>query len=71
MNKEIPKFHKTFNPILDILSNGKILHTREMQRLVIEKYYPKLTKEVEEDTNILNFYTEENKKVKGVATSDI
>jgi restriction system protein len=39
MNQEIPKFHETFNPILEILSNGKILHTREMQKLVIEKYY--------------------------------
>ena len=39
MNQEIPKFHETFNPILEILSNGEIIHTREMQKKVIEKYY--------------------------------
>ena len=39
---EIPKFHETFNPILDVLSNGQTIHTREMQRLVIEKYYATL-----------------------------
>jgi restriction system protein len=119
MNLEIPKFHETFNPILEILSDGKIIHTREMQKLVIEKYYSNLPKElleektksgeilinnriawgksylkkggyihyperghvqitekgktqknkltlkeVEEDSNILNFYTEENSKIK-------
>lgn len=119
MNSEIPKFHETFNPILEILSDGKIIHTREMQKLVIEKYYSNLPKElleektksgeilinnriawgksylkkggyihyperghvqitekgktqknkltlkeVEEDSNILNFYTEENSKIK-------
>jgi len=119
MNLEIPKFHETFNPILEILSDEKIIHTREMQKLVIEKYYSNLPKElleektksgeilinnriawgksylkkggyihyperghvqitekgktqkskltlkeVEEDSNILNFYTEENSKIK-------
>lgn len=118
-NLEIPKFHETFNPILEVLSDGKKIHTRELQRLVIEKYYShlpsellnektksgeilinnriawgksylkkggyieyperghvkisekglsqksKLTlREVEDDSNILNFYTEENSKVK-------
>lgn len=119
MNLEIPKFHETFNPILEILSDEKIIHTREMQKLVIEKYYSNLPKElleektksgeilinnriawgksylkkggyihyperghvqitekgktqkskltlkeVEEDSNILNFYIEENSKIK-------
>lgn len=114
---EIPKFHETFNPILDVLSNGQTIHTREMQRLVIEKYYAALPnellsektksgeilinnriawgksylkkggyivypergnvkitekglnhkstlslKDIEEDSNILNFYREENSK---------
>ena len=36
---EIPKFHETFNPILEILSNGEMIHTRELQDLVIKKYY--------------------------------
>lgn len=49
MNQEIPKFHETFNPILEILSDGKILHTREMQKLVIEKYYSHLSKELLEE----------------------
>lgn len=39
---EIPKFHETFNPILDILSSREIMHTREMQKRVIEKYYSHL-----------------------------
>ena len=46
MNLEIPKFHETFNPILEILSDGKTIHTREMQKLVIEKYYSQLPKEL-------------------------
>jgi restriction system protein len=43
---EIPKFHETFVPILQILSNGEIIHTRELQKLVIEKYYSNLTDEL-------------------------
>ncbi len=39
---EIPKFHETFSPILDILSSGQTIHTRELQNLVIEKYYKDL-----------------------------
>lgn len=46
MNLEIPKFHETFNPILEILSDGKTIHTREMQKLVIEKYYSQLPNEL-------------------------
>jgi len=45
MKSEIPKFHETFIPILEILSNGETIHTRELQRLVIEKYYSNLTEE--------------------------
>lgn len=126
MNLEIPKFHETFNPILEILSDGKMIHTREMQKLVIEKYYSNLPKElleektksgeilinnriawgksylkkggyinyperghvqitekgkiqknkltlkeVEEDSNILNFYTEENSKIKSKSIESI
>ena len=43
---EIPKFHETFNPILEILSNGEMIHTRELQDLVIKKYYSDLPEEV-------------------------
>src|SRR5690606_19565223 len=49
MNQEIPKFHETFNPILDILSDREIIHTREMQKRVIEKYYSHLPKELLEE----------------------
>lgn len=49
MNQEIPKFHETFNPILDILSNREIIHTRELQKRVIEKYYSHLSKELLEE----------------------
>lgn len=42
----IPKFHETFNPILDILSNGEKIHTSELQRLVIDKYYEHLPEEL-------------------------
>lgn len=45
MKIEIPKFHETFIPILKILSNGETIHTRELQRLVIEKYFSNLTEE--------------------------
>lgn len=44
MNQEIPKFHETFNPILEILSGKEIIHTRDLQRKVIEKYYSHLSK---------------------------
>ena len=43
---ELPKFHETFNPILDILSDGKIIHVRELQNKVIEKYYSHLSTEL-------------------------
>ena len=45
MNIEIPKFHETFNPILEILSNGETIHTRELQNLVIKKYFSYLSEE--------------------------
>ena len=46
MIEELPKFHETFNPILDILSNGEMMHHRELLKKVIEKYYSKLPKEL-------------------------
>lgn len=49
MNIELPKFHETFNPILDILSDKEIIHTREMQKRVIEKYYSHFPIEVLEE----------------------
>ncbi len=42
MENQIPKFHETFNPILEILSNGETIHTRELQKKVIENFYSHL-----------------------------
>lgn len=46
MKQEIPKFHETFNPILNVLSDRSIMQTREMQRRVIQSYYADLPKEL-------------------------
>jgi restriction system protein len=46
---ELPKFHETFNPILDILSDGKAIHHRELLKKVVDKYYSKLPKELLEE----------------------
>ena len=40
---EIPKFHQTFMPILDILKNGDILQARELYQKVICTHYSQLT----------------------------
>ena len=45
-NTEIPKFHETFNPILEILSNGNIMYSRDMITKVVEKYYSHLSEEL-------------------------
>lgn len=50
MNPEIPKFHETFNPILEVLSNREIIHSRELQKRVIEKYYSHLPQELLNET---------------------
>ena len=50
MIREIPKFHETFNAILETLADGKIIHTREMQKRVLEKYYSHLPKNLLEET---------------------
>ncbi|MHA3789611.1 restriction endonuclease [Flavobacterium hauense] len=39
---ELPKFHETFGPILDILRDEKIYASRDMQNMVINKYYSHL-----------------------------
>ena len=43
---DLPKFHETFNPILDILSDEKTIHHRELLNLVLDKYYSNLPKEL-------------------------
>lgn len=46
MTEELPKFHETFNPILDILSDGETIHHRELLNRVVEKYYAHFPKEM-------------------------
>jgi restriction system protein len=46
MDKELPKFHETFNPILDILSDGNIIASRELLNKVVDKYYKDLPQEL-------------------------
>jgi restriction system protein len=45
MSNEIPKFHETFNPILEVLSHGNMMHSRDLQQAVIEKHYAHLSPE--------------------------
>lgn len=42
---EIPKFHETFMPILEVLRNGDEMHFRDLYKIVKDKYYPNLTEE--------------------------
>jgi len=46
MIQELPKFHETFNPILNILSDGEVIRHRELLKRVIERYYKDLPKEL-------------------------
>ena len=41
--QELPKFHETFNPILEILQSGEVLSHRELLTKVIDKYYSNLS----------------------------
>jgi restriction system protein len=43
---ELPKYHETFVPILEILSNGEMIHYNELQKRVRDKYYSNLPKEL-------------------------
>lgn len=43
---DLPKFNETFKPILEILSNEKVLRHRELLKQVEEKYYSDLPKEL-------------------------
>lgn len=42
----LPKFHETFNPILEILKSGEIIHHRELLKKVVDKYYSSLPEEL-------------------------
>lgn len=43
---ELPKFHETFIPILEILSNGETIHYNDLRIRVRDRFYSKLPKEL-------------------------
>lgn len=49
MKQEIPKYNETFDPILETLRNGEIMHRRELTKKVIEKYYSHLPQNLLEE----------------------
>jgi len=42
----LPKFYETFIPILEVLSNGEILHYNDLRKRVRDKYYSDLPEEL-------------------------
>jgi restriction system protein len=47
---DLPKFNETFVPILDVLKDGQIIKGRELIRIVEEKFYSNLPKELLEQS---------------------
>ncbi len=47
---ELPKFNETFLPILEVLSDGKTIKGRELLKIVEERFYSQLPKELLEKT---------------------
>jgi restriction system protein len=43
---DMPKFHETFIPILDMLADGKVINHRELLNKIVNKYYSDLPKEL-------------------------
>lgn len=46
MNAQIPKFHETFMPILQVLSSGDVLHYEELRRRVRDQFFAELPNEL-------------------------
>lgn len=46
MGMDLPKFHETFIPILEILSSGETLHRKELYKLVFNKYFSHLPEDL-------------------------
>jgi restriction system protein len=42
----LPKYHETFIPILEVLSSGEMLHYNELRKRVRDKYYSDLPEEL-------------------------
>lgn len=47
---ELPKFNETFFPILEVLKDGEIIKGRDLLRIVEERFYSDLPKELLEQT---------------------
>lgn len=47
---EIPKFHETFSPILEVLRDGITIHSRELYKNVKDKYFGGLSDEQLKET---------------------
>jgi len=47
---ELPKFNETFIPILEVLKDGQIIKGRDLIRVVEERFYSELPKELLEQT---------------------
>jgi restriction system protein len=43
---EIPKYHETFMPILEVLSDGRIIRTSDLKKQVKDQFYSNLSKEL-------------------------
>lgn len=43
---DLPKFHETFIPILEVLSNRGILHYNDLRKRIRDKYYSDLPEEL-------------------------
>ena len=43
---DLPKYHETFIPILEVLSHGQAVPTNELRQLVRDKYYNDLPSEL-------------------------
>ena len=49
MQKEIPKYHETFIPILTVLNEKGLLHYNELRKIVRDRFYGELPKELLEE----------------------
>lgn len=46
MTNELPKYHETFIPILEVLSSGEVIHRNELKRRVQDRYYADLPEDL-------------------------
>lgn len=49
MEKQLPKYHETFIPILEVLGDGMIISTAELVKTVRDKFYADLPQELLEE----------------------